>query len=79
MRFPAVSPLDEKLKSKAKLSKPYYLLCSRWTCLLLQQTLNLSQQKDRSVAIQIPPRSDINYGYHGPLVSDPSVDHIEKI
>ncbi|XP_032085046.1 scavenger receptor class B member 1 isoform X2 [Thamnophis elegans] len=34
---------------------------------LRTKTLNLSQQKDRSVAIQIPPRSDINYGYHGPL------------
>ncbi|XP_070618217.1 scavenger receptor class B member 1 isoform X2 [Erythrolamprus reginae] len=34
---------------------------------LRTKTLNLSGQKDRSVAIQIPPRSDINYGYHGPL------------
>ncbi|XP_070807408.1 scavenger receptor class B member 1 [Pituophis catenifer annectens] len=34
---------------------------------LRSKTLNLSRQTDRSVAIQIPPRSDINYGYHGPL------------
>ncbi|KAG8146375.1 hypothetical protein E2320_012723 [Naja naja] len=34
---------------------------------LRSKTLYLSQQKDRSVAIQIPPRSDFNYEYHGPL------------